>query len=103
MPHPARISSARPTHGRARAGCLERLAERGVASVLLEGGPHLNASFAAERLLDELYWTIGPHIVGSDALPMIAPFAGDDAEPWPAHLVSVLRHEDELMLRYRFE
>lgn len=81
---------------------LERLAERGVASVLLEGGPHLNASFVAERLLDELYWTIGPHVVGSDALPMIAPFAGDDAEPWPAHLVSVMRHEDELMLRYRF-
>ena len=81
---------------------LERLAERGVASVLLEGGPHLLASFVAERLLDELYWTIGPHIVGSDALPMIAPFAGDDAEPWPAHLVSVMRHEDELMLRYRF-
>lgn len=81
---------------------LERLAERGVASVLLEGGPHLNASFAAERLLDELYWTIGPHVIGSDALPMIAPFAGADAQPWPARLVSVMRHEDELMLRYRF-
>jgi len=81
---------------------LERLAERGVASVLLEGGPHLNASFAAERLLDELYWTIGPHLLGSDALPMVATFAGEDAQPWPARLVSVMRHEDELMLRYRF-
>lgn len=81
---------------------LERLAERGVASVLLEGGPHLNASFVAERLLDELYWTIGPHLLGSDALPMVAPFTGADAEPWRARLVSVMRHEDELMLRYRF-
>lgn len=81
---------------------LERLAERGVTSVLLEGGPHLNASFADERLLDELYWTIGPHVIGSDALPMIATFAGPDAQPWPARLVSVMRHEDELMLRYRF-
>ncbi|MEP7081691.1 MAG: dihydrofolate reductase family protein [Chloroflexota bacterium] len=81
---------------------LDRLAERGVTSVLLEGGPRLNAAFFAERLVDELYWTIGPLVLGSDALPLIASFAGDDAEPWPARLVSVMRHEDELMLRYRF-
>lgn len=82
---------------------LERLFERGVASVLLEGGPHLNASFVSERLLDELYWTIGAHLIGSDALPMVAPFAADDAEPWKGRLVTVMRHEDELMLRYRFD
>jgi riboflavin biosynthesis pyrimidine reductase len=81
---------------------LDRLLERGVTSVLLEGGPHLNASFIAERLVDELYWTIGAHLIGSDALPMVAPFAGADAEPWRGQLVSVMRHEDELMLRYRF-
>lgn len=82
---------------------LERLSERGVASVLLEGGPHLNASFVADRLVDELYWTIGAHLIGTDALPMVAPFAGADAEPWHGRLVSVMRHEDELMLRYRFD
>ena len=82
---------------------LERLFERGVASVLLEGGPHLNASFVAERLVDEVYWTIGAHLIGSDALPMVAPFAGEDAEPWRGRLVSVMRHDDELMLRYRFD
>ena len=81
---------------------LDRLAERGVTTVLLEGGPRLNASFFRDRLVDELYWTIGPLVLGSDALPLIAPFAGDDAEPWRARLVSVIRHEDELMLRYRF-
>lgn len=81
---------------------LDRLAERGVRSVIVEGGPHLNAAFVAERLVDELYWTIGPHLLGTDALPMVAPFAGEDAEPWRARLVSVMRHEDELMLRYRF-
>ena len=82
---------------------LDRLFERGVASVLMEGGPHLNASFVAARLLDEVYWTIGAHLIGSDALPMVAPFTGGDAEPWRGHLVSVMRHEDELMLRYRFD
>lgn len=82
---------------------LEQLSRRGVGSVLLEGGPHLNASFVAERLVDELYWTVGPQLLGSDALPMVAPFAEGDAEPWPGRLVGVLRHEDELMLRYRFD
>lgn len=82
---------------------LQMLAERGVASVLLEGGPHLNAAFVAARLVDELYWTIGPHLIGSDALPMVAPFAPHDAEPWRGHLTSVMRHEDELLLRYRFD
>lgn len=82
---------------------LQMLAERGVASVLLEGGPHLNAAFVAARLVDELYWTIGPHLIGSDALPMVASFAPDDAEPWRGHLTSVMRHEDELLLRYRFD
>lgn len=81
---------------------LGELAARGVSSVLVEGGPRFNAALAAERLIDELYWTIGPHLVGSDALPMVAAFASDDAQPWRAHLTSVMRHEDELLLRYRF-
>ena len=83
---------------------LERLAERGIRSMLLEGGPNVNAAFIGERLLDELYWTIGPQVVGSPALTMVVPYADDDgAEPWRARLASVIRHDDELMLRYRFE
>lgn len=81
---------------------LGELAARGVASVLVEGGPGFNAALAAERLIDELYWTIGPHLIGSDALPMVAAFADDDAPPWRGRLTSVMRHEDELLLRYRF-
>ena len=49
-----------------------RLAERGIGSLLLEGGPHLNAAFLEAGLIDEVYWTIGPHLLGTDALPMIA-------------------------------
>jgi len=81
---------------------LDRLAERGVRSLLLEGGPSLNASFLAAGLIDEVCWTVGAMLVGTDALPMIAgpPYA---AEPRRGSLASVLRHEDELFLRYRFE
>ena len=83
---------------------LERLAERGIRSMLLEGGPNVNAAFIGERLLDELYWTVGPQLVGTAALTMVVPYADDEEpEPWRAHLASVLRHQDELMLRYRFD
>jgi riboflavin biosynthesis pyrimidine reductase len=84
---------------------LDRLAELGIRSLLLEGGPHLNAAFLAAGLIDELCWTIGAHLLGTDALSMIAPIASDatgDREPTRGALVSVLRHEDELYLRYRF-
>ena len=83
---------------------LDQLAGRGIASLLLEGGPNLNAAFLEAGLIDELYWTIGPHLLGTDALPIVAPIPGGSpyaSEPLPARLVSVLRHGDELFLRYR--
>lgn len=84
---------------------LERLAERGIGTLLLEGGPRLNAAFLAEGLIDELYWTVGARLLGTDAVPMIAPIAG--GSPWAEHpregkLVSIHRTGDELFLRYRF-
>jgi riboflavin biosynthesis pyrimidine reductase len=82
---------------------LDRLAERGIGSLLLEGGPHLNAAFLAAGLIDEVYWTVAPQLHGTDALPMIAPLADAPASPRTGHLASVLRHEDELFLRYRFD
>ena len=96
-----RASEARP----APRWILATLASRGIGAFLLEGGPHLNAAFLAAGLIDELYWTVGAHLLGTDALPMIAPIAGGSpyaADPRDARLVSVLRHEDELYLRYRF-
>ena len=85
---------------------LARLAERGISSLLLEGGPHINASFLAHDLIDEVYWTIGAHLLATDGLPMIAPIEGGSPfaqRPRAGRLVSVLRHESELFLRYRFE
>jgi riboflavin biosynthesis pyrimidine reductase len=61
----------------------------------------VNAAFLDAGLIDELYWTVGPHLVGTDALRMIEPIATERGL-LPARLVSVLRHDDELFLRYRF-
>jgi riboflavin biosynthesis pyrimidine reductase len=84
---------------------LDRLAERGIRSLLLEGGPTTNAAFLAADCIDELYWTIGARLLGTDALPMIAPIPGES--PWAEHpregqLVSLHRSGDELFVRYRF-
>jgi riboflavin biosynthesis pyrimidine reductase len=83
---------------------LEQLAVRGVRSLLLEGGPTLNAGFLAADLIDELYWTIGARLLGTDALPMIAPIHDSPwaVEPREGQLVSIHRSGDELFLRYRF-
>jgi 5-amino-6-(5-phosphoribosylamino)uracil reductase len=83
---------------------LERLGERGIQSLLLEGGPTTNAAFLAADAIDELYWTVGARLLGTDALPMIAPIPNS---PWAdapreGRLVSVHRSGDELFLRYRF-
>jgi riboflavin biosynthesis pyrimidine reductase len=94
-----------PTERPEPAWILARLVERGIGSLLLEGGPHLNAAFLGAGLLDEVYWTVGAHLLGTDALPMITQIPGGSpyaAEPRRGRLISVLRHEDELFLRYRF-
>ncbi len=97
-----RASDARP----APRWILTSLQARGIRTFLLEGGPHLNAAFLAAGLIDELYWTVGALLLGTDALPMIAPIPGGSpfaTEPDRGRLVSILRHGDELFLRYRFE
>lgn len=84
---------------------LARLHERGVRTLLIEGGPTLNAAFLREGLIDEVFWTVGAKILGDDGLPMIAPVAGGSPfaeHPLDGRLLSVHRHDDELFLRYRF-
>jgi riboflavin biosynthesis pyrimidine reductase len=80
---------------------LRALRERGIGSVLLEGGPTVNARFHAAGLIDELFWTVGPWLLGGEGLPMLAPKPPGQS-PRPAELVSIHRHADELFLRYRF-
>jgi riboflavin biosynthesis pyrimidine reductase len=82
---------------------LDRLAERGIHSLLLEGGPTTSAAFLAVDAIDELYWTIGARLLGTEALPMIAPIPNSPfaEHPREAQLVSIHRSGDELFLRYR--
>jgi riboflavin biosynthesis pyrimidine reductase len=95
-----RAPSAEPEPG----WVLERLAERGIHSLLLEGGPRINAAFLAVGLIDEILWTVGALVTGAEALPMIAPAPGGrPGQPRRVRLASAFRHDDELFLRYRFD
>jgi len=44
---------------------LDELSNRGVQQVLVEGGPHVAASFLREALVDEICVYIAPKILGS--------------------------------------
>ncbi len=63
----------------------------GVRLLLLEGGPTLNSGFFHERLIDEFFLTLGPHIAGGRDAP--SPVEG---EPFGPHSMPGL----ELMSAY---
>jgi riboflavin-specific deaminase-like protein len=75
-------------------------AEHGVRSVLCEGGPHLNRSLLAERLVDEVFLTLAPKLVGGAPETTIVAGAPPD-EPLELELVSVHESAGGLYLRYR--
>jgi riboflavin biosynthesis pyrimidine reductase len=89
-------------------GALLDLTTRLNARVALcEGGPHLFGEMLRARLIDELFLTVGPQVIGRDPathrLGLVEGTTfGTGRGRW-AGLVSVRRAGDDLFLRYRFE
>ena len=85
------------------ADALARLrAERGIRSILCEGGPALNASLLAAGLVDELFLTTVPKLAGgAGALTIVG--AAPLEEPLGARLRWLLECDGELFARYRLE
>jgi riboflavin-specific deaminase-like protein len=72
----------------------------GVRSVLCEGGPTLNSFLFAAGLVDELFLTLNPKLIGGAAALTIV--AGRElVEPVEPELVSVAEAEGELYTRWR--
>ena len=74
--------------------------ELGVRSILCEGGPTLNSSLLREGLVDELFLTVSPMLVGgAGGITIVA------GEPLPApvalELVSLLESDSHLFARLR--
>ncbi|MBW3577925.1 MAG: pyrimidine reductase family protein [Actinobacteria bacterium] len=86
-------------HGRVDlVAALRALRASGVRYVLCEGGPTLNGELLAAGLVDELFLTISPRLVGSSAYRIVqGPLPG---APQPIELREVREHGGELLLRY---
>jgi riboflavin-specific deaminase-like protein len=79
---------------------MAELHERGVRSVLCEGGPTLNSFLFAAGIVDELFLTMNPKVVGGAAALTIV--AGRElVDPAELDLVSVAEAEGELYTRWR--
>lgn len=78
---------------------LRELGRRGIRSVLCEGGPHLNGTLLPAGLVDELFVTISPRVVGPGELGMVA--GGALGAPVELEPVWLLEAAGELYARYR--
>ncbi|MBX3094201.1 MAG: pyrimidine reductase family protein [Cryobacterium sp.] len=76
---------------------LAALAERGLETVLCEGGPHLFASLLDDDVVDELCLTVSPVLEGGDGMRITSGLA----ERRGLEPVSILRSNSTLLLRYR--
>lgn len=72
--------------------------EHGVRSLLCEGGPTLFDSLLADGLLDEIFLTLAPTLVGGDERGITAGVRPPRAQPM--RLVWALERGGELLLRY---
>lgn len=80
---------------------VERLLESGLRRILVEGGGETMSLFLSQGLLQELYVTLTPRILGGRASPTLV---GGDAPlaPWGSlALLKAKRVRDELYLHYR--
>ena len=82
------------------AAAIAALGRRGAGVVLAEGGPTLNGQLVAADVVDELFVTIAPWMVGGPS-PRLAVGTEGTARRHPLQLAHVLRStEGELLLRY---
>jgi len=86
---------------------LEVIRGIGARLALCEGGPHLFGEIMRARLVDELFLTMAPQVVGRDASANRVSLVegtrfGEGRGRW-ASLASIRRAGEDLFLRYRFE
>ena len=74
--------------------------EHGIRSVLSEGGPTLNSFMLAAGLVDELFLSLSPQLVGgAHALTIVA--GRELPKPSTAELLSLFQSGDELFSRWK--
>lgn len=77
--------------------------DHGVHSLLLEGGPTLNHSFVSHNIVNELFLTIAPKLLGGTPHDSLTLMSGSPASLIPQETLQLLSAHvsgDELFLRY---
>ena len=74
--------------------------QRGIESVLVEGGPRLNGSLISGGLVDELFLTLAPKLLGRAGGDPQTILEGYLPKTVALRLISVHLATDELFLRY---
>ena len=83
---------------------VSELKEKGYKNILVEGGPNLLGSFLKENLIDEVFLTLAPKIYGnekSSTLTLVEGYLFPSEAIIDLSLLSIIRIEDELFLRYK--
>jgi riboflavin biosynthesis pyrimidine reductase len=80
------------------------LKQKGIDSALVEGGPHLAASFFAADLIDEIFLTMAPKVFGGGSGETLTMAEGkllapEQVREW--NLVSATPVGNEIFLRYK--
>ena len=88
------------------AAILELVRGTGARLALCEGGPHLFGELLRARLIDELFLTLAPQVIGRSAeahrLALVEGSSFGEGQGRWSKLLSVRRAGDDLFLRYRF-
>jgi diaminohydroxyphosphoribosylaminopyrimidine deaminase/5-amino-6-(5-phosphoribosylamino)uracil reductase len=83
-------------------GVLERLAERDITSLLVEGGPALHAAFAEAELVDRAQWIVTPRTLGG-GIPIASQLSRTIHAPGglsPAGVPQVVQLGDDVLMEF---
>jgi diaminohydroxyphosphoribosylaminopyrimidine deaminase/5-amino-6-(5-phosphoribosylamino)uracil reductase len=95
----AELLTAPTTQGRADIGfLLDELSRRGIAQLLVEGGPTVISEFLRQRLADEICVYIAPKILGGSGSVDIAGPMAELAEAFGLHYVDIKRFGDDVRI-----
>lgn len=73
---------------------LQKLEQRGLTSLLVEGGAQVNGSFVKNNLVDKVYWFVAPKLIGGAKAP--GPIGGTGVDS----LQDALQIQDMMIHRY---
>ena len=79
-----------------------QLLEKGLYSILAEGGQKLNASLIDQNMADELYWFIAPKLLNDQqAIPMLGIDKANHLDnAYRLELVDMKRFQEDILLHY---